>query len=131
VKYRIRDNETKKYVSKPVGSLQADEWCSKLNLTRPGRYTVVCIDVAKQEISAEYRAMTENEIRAIGMLPKVTFASGVPHKSFANVLLAQASDKEPEITDRQAAYLWWIVYHYRRQIGDQRIVQLAEANKVY
>ena len=74
----------------------------------------------------ERTPISERERYAIQRLAKCRFLPGSREKRFARDMAALADSDTPHITARQRAYLWIMVYRYRRQISDERLV--AEAN---
>ena len=57
-------------------------------------------------------------------LSRCHFVPGTPAKRFARDIGCEAENEEPEITERQAAYLRTLIYTYRRQIP-RDVVSLA------
>ena len=132
-KYRIRNRHTKNFVSKPTNSIKAHDYCKKLNAASsdPKLFEVVELKRVINKLPTETRPMTSNELYAIRKLKGINYATGCGHSGFANSLLIKVQNKDLTITDKQAAYLWWLVYHYRRQINDRGLIALAERNKIY
>ena len=71
-----------------------------------------------------FREMTDEEARASLALGACSFSVGTFDKRFARGLSGSARTKR-EITDKQAAVLWRLVYRYRRQIPEDAIVDFA------
>lgn len=65
---------------------------------------------------AEWRRMTDAERRLAKALADCTFPPATSQKRFARSIAAQAEMAEPQITDKQRAYLHMMVHRYRRQI---------------
>lgn len=72
---------------------------------------------------AEFRPMTDLELRAVQNLNGCTFTPASAAKRIARSLEAQVPDGK--ITDKQAATLWGLVWNYRRQISDEELVKIA------
>lgn len=72
---------------------------------------------------ATWRPMTEAEQDMAIALSHCTFPPGTNQKRFARNLAAQAQLDEPQITDRQRAYLHQMVHRYRRQIPTEVLMQ--------
>lgn len=63
--------------------------------------------------------MTATEIAAARALVRCTFLPGLPPKRFVRQMATAATNApETPLTERQAAYLWRLVWSYRRQLGD-------------
>ena len=127
--YKIRNKKTKKYETKNLNSIEATNLMKKLSREK---YELVSLTDEVKKLSAENRTVTIDERKAIESLKGVTFSAYTSnHTDFANAMLQILAEVNPKITDRQAAYLWWLVYHYRKQISDKQLVSLAERNKVF
>ena len=74
-----------------------------------------------------WRPQTPIERRARDALANVTFPVASSHKRFARNLMgpSDAAGGHPAITDKQAAYLWHLVWRYRRQIPSADLVEHA------
>lgn len=72
--------------------------------------------------------MTEREHYAANQLARCSFQPGSFEKRFAKQIKAKAVSDNPEITEKGRACLWRLVYRYRRQIPDERLI--AEANHI-
>lgn len=73
----------------------------------------------------KWSAMDEMDKRAACALGCCTFLPGAPAKGFAQEMAAKARHCEPTITEKQRAWLWQLVYTYRRQILDAEVVERA------
>ena len=75
---------------------------------------------------AVYRPATSLEYRAALAIcfPKVNYTPGCAHKRFSMDINRQIH-ATAGITDKQAAYLWSLVYRYRRQIPAADLVEHA------
>lgn len=64
-----------------------------------------------------------DELAAIAAISpgRVTYIPGIPTKRFARQIQGAT-----ELTERQRIYLWGIVWKFRRQIGDQKLVRMAQ-----
>lgn len=133
MKYRIRNRQTKNFVSKPTSLMEASTLHKRLNQTSsdPNLYELVSIEDEIKNIPDALRPMSEDEIEAIKHLNKIRYNPGAGHADFANSMLGKIEQKDFEISEKQTAYLWHILYHYRRQIDDRGLVALAERNKIY
>jgi hypothetical protein len=78
---------------------------------------------AKKELV--YTPMTDREKYAAETLNKATFLPGCFDKRFARDI-ASIAKGNGEITDRQRATMWNLVYRYRRQISDKMLVDEAQ-----
>lgn len=76
-------------------------------------------------VSNQWFAMDEMDKRAACALGCCTFLPGVPAKRFAQEMAQKARHCEPTITEKQRAWLWKLVYTYRRQIRDAEVVERA------
>lgn len=72
---------------------------------------------AKREPAA-WRPMTDMERRAAISLGLCRLPPVSGTKRMAGNMADQAREDEPQITDKQAFYLWRFVWTYRRQIAD-------------
>lgn len=134
MKYRIRNINTKKIVSEPVAYHYAQKHCALMNNNFDiDAYEVVRADADLPEVE---RAMTSSEKLAVKNLTIVTFKTGVGHYSFIKALCEKINKHDFTITEKQSAYLWFICYHYRRQLLKKSpigtfLVDSAKRNKVY
>ena len=132
-KYRVKNTKTGNFLSEELSSAAATKLCGELTLISD-HYEVVEIEDEKakqlEEASPEPRDMDDDEIDGIRNLYKVT-ALYNDHKTFADDMYSRVQTNQKMITEKQAAYLWHLVHRYRRQIPQQRIVQIAEERKVY
>jgi hypothetical protein len=64
---------------------------------------------------------TADDLLAIKAIGGVTYCPGIGTKRFARDIQGAT-----ELTAAQRLYLWQVVWRYRRQIHDQRLVSLAE-----
>lgn len=130
--YRVRNTKTKNFVTKELSAWRAEEWKRKLDRScgDDSLYEVVSMAVEIEKLSTETRPMSEDEKRALNTLAtkEIRFSTGAGHSDFINSLL---SNNEKLITEKQAAYLWYIVHHYRKQINDAALTKLSEQNRVY
>jgi len=132
MKYRVKNKKSKKYMCKPVSSGQATKLCRQLNLYHgTNDFTIESTSADAEQIPETIRELTMDELEAIEELQHITFPTGVNHKSFAQSLLALVESGGNQISDRAAAYLWYIIHRYRRQLRNTRIIRLSELNKVY
>lgn len=90
----------------------------KLFLTSVG---VVLVERAMKD----WTPMTPLDKRAACALGCCTFLPGAPAKGFAQEMAAKARHCEPTITEKQRAWLWQLVFTYRRQILDAEVVERA------
>lgn len=132
-KYRVRNTKTGNFVSEPMSSPKATELCGKLTLTG-NHYEIEEESNEKlkqlEEAPADPRDMDDDEIDGIRNLHKVSSIYN-DHKTFSDDMYSRVQTNQKMITEKQAAYLWHLVHRYRRQIPQQRIVQIAEERKVY
>lgn len=71
-----------------------------------------------------YREMTEEERRAALALGACTFSVGTFDKRFARGLRGAAASSR-EISEKQAALMWRLVWRYRRQFQEEALVVVA------
>lgn len=90
----------------------------KLFLTSVG---VVLVERAMKD----WTAMTPMDKRAACALGCCNFLPGAPAKGFAREMAEKARHCEPTITAKQRAWLWRLVYTYRKQILDGEVVAQA------
>lgn len=76
---------------------------------------------------ATWRAMSDMERRAILAAQPgfVSYCPGSATKRLMRNLAAQAASDAPQITDKQAAAVWQIVWRYRRQVKDPDVLNVA------
>lgn len=67
---------------------------------------------------------TDRDIQAIKALRKCTFLPGSYNKRFVRSLYSMALTQEP-MTNNQLVNLWRLVWRYRRQHEEQRLIDLA------
>ena len=75
---------------------------------------------------ARWRPMTDLEIEAAKALGRCRLPPATSTKRLALHMAAQAAKDEPQITDRQAEYLWRFCWTYRRQIASAAVVREAK-----
>jgi hypothetical protein len=70
--------------------------------------------------------MTDLELRTAKAFKSVTFGVATASKRFAKTLM-RLSDEAPAtpLSEKQHAFMLTIAYHYRRQIADSELVQIA------
>jgi hypothetical protein len=72
--------------------------------------------------------MTDLEQRALLLLPRIRYAPGIWHEPRAKSL-RRLWDKAPDwnLSEHDRNDLWFLVWHYRRQVDDATVV--ARANE--
>lgn len=132
-KYRVKNTKTGNFVSEELSCTAATKLCGELTLISD-HYEVVPVEDERvkqlEEAPAEPRDMDDDEIYGIRNLYKVSSLYN-DHKTFADDMYNRVQTNQKMITEKQAAYLWHLVYRYRRQISETRIVHIAEERKVY
>lgn len=128
--YRIRNIETKNFVSKNINVVEAKKLLSSLN-QREERFEAVDMDEILDSISREIRPMTEPERAAIIWMQNISFNPNATHSDFAYKMIKRLEARDYKINDREAAYLWWIVWHYRRQIDSKSVIENAKRLRKY
>lgn len=132
-KYRVKNTKTGNFVSEELSSTAATKLCGELTIISD-HYEVAEIEDEKvkqlEEAPPEPRDMDDDEIDGIRNLHKVSSLYN-DHKNFSDDMYSRVQTNQKMITEKQAAYLWHLVHRYRRQIPQQRIVQIAEERKVY
>lgn len=136
MKFLVRNIETRKPITQPTSLAKAEGICNRMNeLYRKNSFKilfeVVPVSTVFSELSTEKRPMTLNEVEAISKLKDVKYNPQTRHSDFASSLIELAKKPETQITEKQSVYLWHIVYHYRNQIGDERIINIAKERKGY
>ena len=74
---------------------------------------------------AKWRAMTDLEVEAATQLGRCTLPPATGTKRLARHMAAQAAADDPQITDKQAEYLWKFCWTYRRQIASTAVLKEA------
>jgi hypothetical protein len=69
--------------------------------------------------------MTDDDKAAALALAGCTFPVASYNKRFAGDMARIARQAEPVITERQQKTLWKLVYMFRRQIRDRRLIEIA------
>jgi hypothetical protein len=91
------------------------------------------LPVGQAATPPSWRDMTALECRAALCLGRCAFAPATGAKRFARTVSAQvrrqAFGLEGEITDRQAAYMWRLLWTYRRSVDDPEILREATATR--
>lgn len=132
-KYRVKNTRSGNFVSEELSSTAASKLCGELTIISD-HYELVEIEDEKvkqlKEAPADPRDMDDDEIYGIRNLYKVSSLYN-DHKTFADDMYSRVQTNQKMITEKQAAYLWHLVFRYRRQIPETRIVNIAEERKVY
>ncbi len=71
--------------------------------------------------------MVDRDREAIKALTGVTFPPGSNAKWFVRQMSALSADPAAMWTPKQHEYLWDLVYHYRRQIADEKLIAEGQA----
>ena len=90
--------------------------------SRPQRAT-------KPREKIETRDMTDWEIRGVKKLGKCNYGSRSWTKRFAGDMYNKVQNKEYEITEKQAAYLWSMIVQFKNQIKDKDLIEVAHFKK--
>lgn len=77
-----------------------------------------------------YRKMTEIEKLAAILLSECSFPPATRQKRFALNIGGLAKMENPEITEKQANYLWLMLHRYRRQLRPTQEMQKMIGEKV-
>lgn len=132
MKFLVRNSDTKKTITQPTTSIEAKRICDRMNEANGNTlFEVITTSTIFSELSTEKRPMTGDEIEAISKLKDVSYNPQTMHSNFADSLIALSKKPEKLITQKQSVYLWHIVYHYRNQINDERIINIAKGRKAY
>jgi len=125
-KYRVKNTKTGNFVSGDLSPYEATKLCGELTLISDW-YEVVDVEetVGHKEQSA-IREMTEDEIKGVRALQQV---KNIYQAEFRDSMLVQILTGSLKITDKQAGYLWFLVYRYRRNFNDQVLISTAEKLK--
>jgi hypothetical protein len=71
--------------------------------------------------------MTDLEQRAAQLLPQIRYAPDMWHEPRAKFLYrVWKSDPLWNLTALEQADLWWLIWHYRRQVDDADLVWRAD-----
>lgn len=138
-KYKIKNTQTGNFVSEELSSWRATEYCAKLTEMSNGLviYEVVEVEDEKvkqlEDASPEPRAMDDFEKEAAReVYESIGYPLGAPRqKNFAKNIFSKVQTNDLTITEKQAAYLWNLIYRYRRQIKNKKLIEIAEERKVY
>lgn len=132
-KYRVKNTKTGNFVSEELCNVAALKLCGELTIISD-HYEVVEVEDERvkqlDEASPEPREMDDDEIDGIRNLYKVSSLYN-DHKKFVDDMYSRVQTNQKMITEKQAAYLWYLIHRYRRQIPETRIVHIAEERKVY
>lgn len=131
MKWRVKNLTTGNYVSQPIDSYKASQLMDQLNQVGEIKYKAVQVELETKKLSPEPKPMSEDVKLAISHLGGISYAPGSNHSTFANVMLQRVSEKKYEISEKEEAYLWYVVYRYRRQVESARVIIAAKQNKVY
>ena len=71
--------------------------------------------------------MGDRDRDAITVLMGVTFVPGTNAKRFVRQMSALSADPAATWTPKQHEYLWDLVYHFRRQITDEKLIAEGQA----
>ncbi len=73
--------------------------------------------------------MTDLEKRAMKLLPPIRYAQNTWHEDRAK-WLHRLGEKQPDwkLTAHEQADLWFLIWHYRRQVDDAPVI--GQANEV-
>jgi hypothetical protein len=76
--------------------------------------------------------VTPQEKRAMEALGKVSMRLASSGKRFRrDIQWEMDNTRDFKLTKRQALYLWFLCDMYRRQIGDEEVLRLAQYRKLY
>jgi len=97
------------------------EWYEK-HIATPAREAKAVKEVrAQRQAELNFRTpATNDDLRAIAALGKCRAGCGTKAKRFAASIQG-----ETELSARQRAYLWSLVWTFRRQIADKELVKMA------
>ena len=132
MKYKVRKEGSINYLSKPIDRLKADKLKASLDLSYgDDNFEVVPCSVKPKKYAEpkENRLISDDEREAIKLLSKISYLPNCDHGEFANTMLALLDDPNPVILEKEADYLWYIIFLYKRQISEQRLIELARVNK--
>ena len=138
-KFRVRKISTGNFVSDELSPHKATELCGKLTDFNNGVTDYEVVESVNEKLKeleeapADPRPMDDIELKAARKLyPSVTFHLGAgSHKNFAEDLYNKVLTGETTITEKQAVYLWHLVFRYRKQIDDQQLINIAQERKIY
>lgn len=132
MKFLVRNSNTKKTITQPTTSVEAKRICDRMNEANGSSlFEVVTTSTIFSELSTEKRPMTGDEIEAISKLKEIRYNPQTMHSTFVDSLFELSKRTKKEITEKQSVYLWHIVYHYRNQINDERLINIAKERKGY
>lgn len=136
MKYKIRNKKTMSFASKLLNITEASKLCRKMGET----FEVVPIEEPGDEKNPfvetkedKYRVITKIERSAIKALANITPSGNTNHADFINGMLfiLGKNPGDVELSGKQIGYIWGLIWHYRRQITDGRLVVLANHNKLF
>lgn len=130
MKFRIQNIKTGNYFSQPITHEAAKKFCDELNAFEV-KYKIVPVELVTEKLSPVLKPMSEDVKTAIKYFDKIKFAPGTNHADFANTMFRRANEKKFEISEKEEAYLWYLIDRYRRQIDNVKILFTAQQNKVY
>lgn len=130
MKWRVKNLTTGNFTTKAIDWAMADKVCSQLNQFGE-KFKAVQVETESEKLTDEPQPMSQDVRKAITVLPNIKYPSQTNHADFANMLIHRFSAKKLEISEKEEAYLWYIVHRYRRQIDDMKLIQAALQNKVY
>lgn len=127
MKYRVINTMTGNFASKSVDASLAYGLCEKLNRASQ-KYLVVPLGFAKK--AKVLKPMNENVKLAIKKFKDIKFSGNSSHVFFANAMLGLVANKFFKLTERQESFIWGLIYHYRAQVRDAKLIYLAKLNRV-
>lgn len=130
MRWRVKNLTTGNYVSQPIDSYKAQKLIEKLN-SFGEKYKAEPVELETKKLSDERKQMSEDVKLAISVLHEISYSAGTNHSSFANAMLQRVGEKQLTISEKEEAYLWYIVYRYRAQVGSSKLIIAAKQNKVY
>jgi hypothetical protein len=70
--------------------------------------------------------MTDLEQRAMRLLPRIRYAPGIWHEPRGKWLF-RLWERDPrwKLTAQEHADLWFLIWHYRRQLDDAQVIGYA------
>lgn len=131
MKWKVKNTTTGNFVSGPIGSMEAQKLVAQLNWSGDN-YKAVPVELETEKLATTMKPMSEDVREAIKQMERIVFPPASNHKDFSKLLIRRTSSENNfEISEKEEAYLWYIIHRYRRQVTERNLVQKAIQNKVY
>lgn len=125
-KYRVKNTKTGNVVSGELSSHEATKLCGELSLISDWYEVVDVEEIPEHKEASVIREMTDDEVKAVRALQLL---KNIYQSDFRDSMVVQVQTGGKKITDKQAGYLWFLVYRYRRNFNDHELIATAEKMK--